>query len=60
VLGGRSLSPVGGAGFLRRTMYRRGMMHAEGAVRAFTRQGFRWGGLWTSPRDHMHFSTNGH
>jgi hypothetical protein len=59
VRGGRILSPVGGAEFRRRGPYRRGMMHAGGAVRAFTRQGFHWGGWWIDLQDHMHFSLNG-
>lgn len=52
------VDPAGGASFLRRDVYRRGMMHAAGAVRAFTANGFHWGGRWRTLRDDMHFSMN--
>jgi hypothetical protein len=55
---GSSIDPAGGIEFLRRDVYRRGMMHAAGAVRAFTDQGFYWGGRWDSLKDDMHFSMN--
>jgi LysM repeat protein len=55
---GSYIDPVGGRAFLRRDVYRRGMMHASGAVRAFTEQGFYWGGRWNSLKDDMHFSMN--
>ncbi|AGZ39009.1 M15 family metallopeptidase [Actinoplanes friuliensis] len=55
---GRYIDPAGGTDFLRRGLYRRGMMHASGAVRAFTDQGFYWGGRWNSLKDDMHFSMN--
>ena len=55
---GTYIDPAGGTAFLRRGAYRRGMMHAAGAVRAFTDNGFSWGGRWRSLRDDMHFSTN--
>jgi len=55
---GSSIDPAGGRAFLRRDVYRRGMMHASGAVRAFTDQGFYWGGRWNSVKDDMHFSLN--
>lgn len=55
---GSYVDPRGGMGFLRRDVYRRGMMHATGAVRAFTANGFYWGGRWNSLRDDMHFSLN--
>jgi hypothetical protein len=32
------------------------MMHSAGAVRAFTSNGFYWGGGWMSLKDYMHFS----
>jgi LysM repeat protein len=34
-----------------------GMIHRAGAARAFLRNGFGWGGTWTSLKDYMHFST---
>jgi hypothetical protein len=54
---GRSISPAAGAGYVRRSAYRRGMVHARGAVTAFTGNGFFWGGRWNSLKDYMHFST---
>lgn len=55
---GSYIDPAGGGAFLRRDAYRRGMLHAAGAVRAFTAQGFAWGGAWRTLRDDMHFSPN--
>jgi hypothetical protein len=55
---GAYVDPAGGRAFLRRDVYRRGMMHAAGAVRAFTDNGFHWGGRWRSLKDDMHFSMN--
>jgi LysM repeat protein len=55
---GSYVDPAGGTAFLRRDVYRRGMMHATGAVRAFTANGFHWGGRWHSLKDDMHFSMN--
>ena len=55
---GSYVDPRGGTDFLRRDVYRRGMMHAAGAVRAFTANGFHWGGRWNSLKDDMHFSLN--
>jgi LysM repeat protein len=52
---GRVVDP--GSLYLRRSHYWIGMMHEEGAVRAFTENGFYWGGNWTSLKDYMHFST---
>ena len=43
--------------YLNRSRYLIGMVHADGAVRAFTQNGFFWGGQWSSPKDYMHFST---
>jgi len=54
---GTYIDPALGNGFLARAPYRRGMMHAAGAVRAFTSNGFHWGGRWNSLKDYMHFST---
>jgi hypothetical protein len=51
------VDPVAGAGYVRRSPYRRGMVHAAGAVTAFTAKGFPWGGRWRSLKDYMHFST---
>jgi LysM repeat protein len=53
---GKLIDPAGGAPWLRRDRYRIGMVHATGAVRAFTAQGFFWGGRWRSLKDWQHFS----
>jgi hypothetical protein len=43
-----------------RTWHRGGMFLPGGAaVRAFTSQGWGWGGNWHSSKDYMHFSANG-
>ena len=54
---GDYLDPPDSATWLARAHYWPGMVHAEGAVRAFTDNGFAWGGRWTSLKDYMHFST---
>jgi LysM repeat protein len=54
---GRLIDPGAGARYLRRSRYWIGMMHVDGAVRAFTANGFYWGGNWNSVKDYMHFST---
>ncbi|HEY0000794.1 MAG TPA: M15 family metallopeptidase [Actinoplanes sp.] len=53
---GALIDPAAGNFYLNRRGYLIGMLHAEGAVRAFTANGFRWGGRWTSVKDYMHFS----
>jgi murein DD-endopeptidase MepM/ murein hydrolase activator NlpD len=50
-------SPAGAAGYVSRGAHRRGMLHADGAVTAFTSNGFFWGGRWHTLKDYMHFST---
>lgn len=54
---GKLIDPGGGLMWLRRDRYRIGMVHAEGAVRAFTANGFAWGGRWQTLKDYQHFST---
>jgi hypothetical protein len=54
---GRYIDPPAGRGWLTRTRYRIGMVHAEGAARPFTANGFHWGGRWRTLKDYMHFST---
>ena len=54
---GGYIDPPAGAGWLRRDRYLIGMVHGAGAVRAFTAQGFFWGGRWRTLKDYMHFST---
>jgi len=45
------------APYLNRSRYLIGMLHPDGAARAFTQNGFGWGGRWSSLKDYMHFST---
>jgi hypothetical protein len=33
-----------------------GMIHTEGAARAFAWNGYFWGGNWRGAKDYMHFS----
>ena len=54
---GRVVDPGAGSWYQRRSHYWIGMMHPDGMVRAFTANGFYWGGNWTSLKDYMHFST---
>jgi hypothetical protein len=53
---GRSISPAGSAFYLQRSRYLIGMVHPEGAARAFLGNDFYWGGTWSSLKDYMHFS----
>ncbi|MBU2669143.1 M15 family metallopeptidase [Actinoplanes bogorensis] len=53
---GRSISPAGSAFYLDRSRYLIGMVHPEGAARAFLGNDFFWGGTWSSLKDYMHFS----
>ena len=45
-----------GGRYAARSRHLIGMVHADGAVRAFTENGFHWGGNWSSLKDYMHFS----
>jgi LysM repeat protein len=54
---GSRAEPGAGAIYLNRSRYLMGMLHANGAALAFTRNGFYWGGRWSSLKDYMHFST---
>jgi hypothetical protein len=54
---GTLIDPAGGVLWLRRDRYQIGMVHADGVVRAFTANGFAWGGRWQNLKDYMHFST---
>ena len=53
---GPSLSPAAAGLYLDRNRHLIGMIHPEGAARAFLWNGFHWGGRWTSLKDYMHFS----
>jgi hypothetical protein len=50
------VSPRAGMFYRDRSRYLIGMVHPEGAARAFIASGFYWGGGWTSLKDYMHFS----
>jgi hypothetical protein len=57
---GTEVSPPGGAAFLRRSRWERGMIHpGDRVVRAFAAVGWRWGGYWRSLKDYQHFSPTG-
>ncbi|MET0416357.1 MAG: M15 family metallopeptidase [Actinoplanes sp.] len=53
---GRVVAPAAGEFYLNRQRYLIGMLHGDGAARAFTANGLHWGGYWRSLRDYMHFS----
>ncbi|MGH2805929.1 MAG: M15 family metallopeptidase [Actinomycetota bacterium] len=55
-----SVSPREGREYVDRSQRRRGMIHdGDPVVRAFRRQGWGWGGHWSSSKDYMHFSATG-
>jgi hypothetical protein len=57
---GSHVSPEAGTRFANRTRDAKGMIHrGDRVVRAFARAGWEWGGSWVSPKDYMHFSSNG-
>ncbi|RZU54424.1 D-alanyl-D-alanine carboxypeptidase-like protein [Krasilnikovia cinnamomea] len=56
---GALLDPPAAGRWVRRNQYLIGMVHAEGAVRALTGNGFAWGGRWRTLKDYQHFSTTG-
>jgi LysM repeat protein len=53
---GEPLASAGGSIYLNRDRYLIGMIHPEGAGRAFTENGYFWGGQWRTLKDYMHFS----
>lgn len=57
---GTNLIPGSATSYLDRGDARPGMiLPADGTVAAFGDLGWHWGGTWTNPVDHMHFSANG-
>jgi hypothetical protein len=47
--------------YLNRSDVRPGMvLPGDATIRAFASIGWTWGGSWTSPKDLMHFTANGH
>lgn len=54
------VDPPAGSSWLDRKSPTPGMIIAgDATVRAFSAQGFKWGGLWTTKKDYQHFSTSG-
>ncbi|MGQ0831000.1 MAG: M15 family metallopeptidase [Microthrixaceae bacterium] len=57
---GSSVDPPEGAPYADRSRDDAGMIHAgDAAVRAFSAQGWGWGGAWSSGKDYQHFSASG-
>jgi hypothetical protein len=55
------VSPPRGAPWKDRTKNHPGMIKPGGVVvHAFAQIGWEWGGFWSSAKDYMHFSLNGH
>ncbi|MDP9819377.1 M15 family metallopeptidase [Spirilliplanes yamanashiensis] len=50
------VTPSTGRGYVGRSRYGIGMVHAAGAVPVFTGNGFPWGGRWRTMKDYMHFA----
>jgi LysM repeat protein len=57
MLRGALIDPAAGALYRNRSRHLLGMIHPDGAARAFTANGFYWGGRWSSLKDYMHFSS---
>jgi hypothetical protein len=58
---GTLVVPELASAYLNRSDVRPGMvLPGDAAVRAFAAVGWTWGGSWTSPKDLMHFTANGH
>ncbi len=57
---GTTVLPPAGAPYATRSPYRTGMvLDGSAALRAFTAEGWKWGGHYTSFKDWQHFSTTG-
>jgi hypothetical protein len=53
------VSPPNGAGYVKRTPLRKGMLSLhDRAWWAFHHIGWEWGGSWSWPTDYQHFSSN--
>ena len=60
VSSGGSVDPPEGAAYADRSRRATGMIHAgDAVVAAFARQGWGWGGSWSSAKDYQHFSASG-
>jgi hypothetical protein len=57
---GATVDPPEGAPYADRSRTDQGMIHAgDAVVQAFERQGWGWGGYWSSGQDYQHFSWSG-
>lgn len=57
---GSTVDPPEGAPYADRSRTDQGMIHAgDAVVEAFARQGWGWGGYWSSGQDYQHFSWSG-
>jgi hypothetical protein len=57
---GGTVDPPEGAPWADRSRNDPGMIKAgDAVVRAFARQGWGWGGAWSSGQDYQHFSASG-
>lgn len=57
---GSSVDPPEGAPYADRSQDAPGMIRAgDAVVQAFERQGWQWGGYWSSGKDYQHFSASG-
>jgi len=57
---GSTVLPPAGAAYLDRSQNVAGMVHSgDEVVKAFAREGWVWGGTWTSLKDYQHFSSTG-
>ncbi|MFS0704345.1 M15 family metallopeptidase [Cellulomonas sp. 179-A 9B4 NHS] len=56
---GATVLPPAGAAFVDRHAAPRVILDGDVVVQAFAAHGWQWGGHWTSPKDHQHFSTTG-
>ncbi|HEY4017434.1 MAG TPA: M15 family metallopeptidase [Pseudonocardiaceae bacterium] len=58
---GDLIVPELSSSYLNRADVRPGMvLPGDATIRAFASVGWTWGGSWTSPKDLMHFTANGH
>jgi hypothetical protein len=57
---GSTVDPPEGARYADRRRTDQGMIHAgDAVVAAFAKQGWAWGGYWSSGKDYQHFSSSG-
>jgi hypothetical protein len=60
VTDGGHVSPPAGAPYADRSRRAAGLIHRRGpVVAAFAKNGWKWGGNWSWPKDYQHFSASG-